>query len=176
MPYLHWEHYSEYRRRIRSVELAWENIDLSRRTPPAGKDSSPYTTAKWQREKAHYQFKKFKGCRTSEESKNPINPELEDPEPGVLESRLIEKYLDYSGGCLRVQHVGINDNDPLMLQPLHLRRTLDRSYYYTLEESEIQKRDVDQVLYRHTYKELELYDPMLIMVDQLWVWVIDKCK
>ena len=72
--------------------------------------------------------------------------------PGTtLDERLIRLYLN---------------KDP----PLHIRRTLDQSYYYTLENTD--ERDRDQVVYRHTIRMLG-EEPLLMMVDQLWMWVID---
>ncbi|KAF2993228.1 hypothetical protein E8E13_001388 [Curvularia kusanoi] len=56
--------------------------------------------------------------------------------------------------------------------PIHPRRTLDHSRYPTLQGEDIQNRDRDQVVYRHT-KMLRL-KPRLIMVDQLWMWIIDE--
>ena len=55
--------------------------------------------------------------------------------------------------------------------PVHIRRTLDQSYYYTLNNTEA--RDRDQVVYRYTEKHLSPKDPSLLMVDQLWMWVVN---
>jgi hypothetical protein len=59
---------------------------------------------------------------------------------------------------------------PLLHQAIHLRRSLDRSYYQSLSDRDMWSRDVDQVLFRHTKQSS---DPQLIMVDQLWLWTID---
>jgi hypothetical protein len=75
--------------------------------------------------------------------------------------------------------------------PLHTRRTLDQSYYGALKNT--QTRDRDQVVYRATTplphecvkmgrrEEAcpECQDdirklPRLIMVDQLWLWILDE--
>ena len=76
--------------------------------------------------------------------------------------------------------------------PLHPRRTLDQSYYRELKNTGT--RDRDQVVYRATTPEphdcLERMDkedgkckqchddirkvPRLIMVDQLWLWILDE--
>ena len=55
--------------------------------------------------------------------------------------------------------------------PIHIRRTLDQSYYHTLQNTE--SRDRDQVVYRYTGKVLGFKNPLLMMVDQLWLWVVD---
>jgi hypothetical protein len=76
--------------------------------------------------------------------------------------------------------------------PLHPRRTLDQSYYRDLKNTGT--RDRDQVVYRATtpgpHNCLERMDkkegkckqchedirkvPRLIMVDQLWMWILDE--
>jgi hypothetical protein len=72
--------------------------------------------------------------------------------------------------------------------PLHPRRTLDQSYYGALKNTGT--RDRDQVVYRATTPEPHEHDPSwdacvqckedirkiprLIMVDQLWLWILDE--
>jgi hypothetical protein len=83
--------------------------------------------------------------------------------------------------------------------PYHPRRTLDQSYYWTLQSTK--KRDRDQVVYRGTAPKKDVmhklhcktekdeppwpcrqcYDdirkvPRVIMVDQLWLWILDGSK
>lgn len=57
--------------------------------------------------------------------------------------------------------------------PLHIRRTLDQSYFLNLKDTS--HRDQDQVVYRAT--RLPWYVPgnlaRAVMVDQLWMWVLD---
>ncbi len=74
--------------------------------------------------------------------------------------------------------------------PFHPRRTLDQSYYWTLKTTK--KRDRDQVVYRGTAPKKEFLHsgahcsvgcsacredirkvPRVIMVDQLWMWILD---
>jgi hypothetical protein len=77
--------------------------------------------------------------------------------------------------------------------PFHPRRTLDQSYYWTLKTTK--KRDRDQVVYRSTApkqqdrhsgnhlvnieepcKDCHDYSrkiPRVIMVDQLWLWILE---
>lgn len=52
-------------------------------------------------------------------------------------------------------------------RPVHIRRTLDQSYYWTLKDTST--RDRDQVVYRATKDQ----NPRIIMVDQLWLWILD---
>jgi len=77
--------------------------------------------------------------------------------------------------------------------PLHPRRTLDQSYYWTLKTTK--RRDRDQVVYRGTAPNKEFSHsgihcksgcehcrddirkvPRIIMVDQLWLWILDESK
>jgi len=80
---------------------------------------------------------------------------------------------------------------------LHPRRTLDQSYYWTLRDT--RSRDRDQVVYRSTAPQPKLLHqecypkspkhypcpqceenvrkrPRVVMVDQLWMWVLDESK
>lgn len=80
--------------------------------------------------------------------------------------------------------------------PLHPRRTLDQSHYGALKNTET--RDRDQVVYRATSPPTHICEqdptvtqavkgckqcqddirmvPRLIMVDQLWLWILDESK
>lgn len=76
--------------------------------------------------------------------------------------------------------------------PLHPRRTLDQSYYGALKNT--QARDRDQVVYRATTPQhhgcvkneqdgkcAQCQDdvrmlPRVIMVDQLWMWILDESR
>ena len=53
---------------------------------------------------------------------------------------------------------------------LHVRRTLDQFYYYTLKSTD--RRDGDQVLSRYTEKSMN--KKLVFMVHQLWLWVLDE--
>jgi len=57
---------------------------------------------------------------------------------------------------------------------LHIRRTLDQSFYHNIDT---QSRDTDQVVYRYQTKgkaEDPDVDPKIFMVDQLWMWILGK--
>jgi len=55
--------------------------------------------------------------------------------------------------------------------PLHIRRTLDQSYFWTMEDTT--SRDRDQVVFRGT-KGGRVYNTRVVMVDQLWLWILDE--
>jgi hypothetical protein len=54
---------------------------------------------------------------------------------------------------------------------LQIRRTLDQYFYAHLDT---RKRDKDQVVYRYTRDKLGSSEPKLFMVDQLWLWVLNR--
>ena len=54
--------------------------------------------------------------------------------------------------------------------PLHIRRTLDQYYYYMLYDT--RQRDDDQVVTRWARTHLQKEHHNILMVDQLWLWVI----
>ncbi|KAH7370046.1 hypothetical protein BKA65DRAFT_10708 [Rhexocercosporidium sp. MPI-PUGE-AT-0058] len=56
--------------------------------------------------------------------------------------------------------------------PMHFRRTLDQYYYYTLPTTEA--RDKDQVITRYFAKTWPDDDKLVLMVDQLWLWILDN--
>lgn len=53
---------------------------------------------------------------------------------------------------------------------LHIRRTLDQSYFLHLKDTT--QRDRDQVVYRATKTQGNL--ARVVMVDQLWLWILDE--
>lgn len=55
--------------------------------------------------------------------------------------------------------------------PLHGRRTLDQSYYWKLKDTG--PRDEDQVVYRGTMGSDPTRTTRIIMVDQLWLYILD---
>lgn len=61
-------------------------------------------------------------------------------------------------------------------RPVHIRRTLDQSYYWTLKDT--QTRDIDQVVYRATAKPGKNMEDVkrVVMVDQLWLWILDGSR
>lgn len=76
--------------------------------------------------------------------------------------------------------------------PLHLRRTLHQSFHWTLRNTRTRARD--QIVYRETSpwpheihhgctisscvrctENIKMI-PRLVMVDQLWMWILDESK
>jgi hypothetical protein len=55
--------------------------------------------------------------------------------------------------------------------PLHVRRTLAQFYYHGTDD-EVQIQDDDQLVYR--YHASKGRKPEILMVDQLWLWVLSS--
>jgi hypothetical protein len=85
-------------------------------------------------------------------TKHLVEHGLETTEPHFL---LLEKFLFY---------------DP----PLHIRRTLDQFYYYMEEDTDV--RDSDQVISRYSRRKFPRNPVPIVMVDQLWLWVVNNSK
>jgi hypothetical protein len=60
--------------------------------------------------------------------------------------------------------------------PLHMRRTLEQFYYWTAPDTT--GRDKEQVVCRGTRTQNEDPDATarLVMVDQLWLWILDESE
>jgi hypothetical protein len=56
---------------------------------------------------------------------------------------------------------------------MYVSRTLDQSYYDGMDNTEY--RDSTQVVYRYT-EEKTPEEVRLLMVNKLWLWMIDKSK
>jgi hypothetical protein len=115
------------------------------------------------------QWRNWAIAKNKAEAPEPEKPDLEIyPESGAtgtsdkvvldpyIGARLIEEYLHH-------------DSD------LHVRRTLDQFFYDYEEDTDA--RDTDQVVYNYTNEHLADMPglnkkPILIMVDQLWLWVL----
>jgi hypothetical protein len=80
----------------------------------------------------------------------------------------IADHMDYEADE-RLLCENVNNNPPL-----HIRRTLDQYYFLTLDDTSA--RDRDQVVYRGTRvgkTSLHSKNTRVVMVDQLWLWILD---
>jgi hypothetical protein len=60
----------------------------------------------------------------------------------------------------------------LQASPLHVRRTLDQSFYYILVDTS--QRDSDQVVYRYMKEHMsDVSKPSVLMVNQCWFWILN---
>ncbi|EPE36766.1 SH3-domain-containing protein [Glarea lozoyensis ATCC 20868] len=143
MPYIHWEYIDRYV--LRNKCLDW----MCRKEPQQISDHN--------NPKPKLKLKRAMADETATNSWTPeqANKELLDLSEKIdIDSKLLLAYVHEDS-------------------PLHVRRTLDQSFYYTLADEEIRTRDLDQVLYRYTNEYLHMTAPRILMVDQLWLWIID---
>lgn len=176
MPYLHWE---TDRGRCKSAQIAkqvgQENISVSEVVRQARQQFSQSHT----------------------ETQDTLVPSWTAPESdNVTQSVLGRKralgHLLTAAAAL-MEGMDLHTEELLMTNylhcqpPLHPRRTLDQAYYGALRSTT--SRDRDQVVYRGTTAEphdclgMEVCQqckedvrktPRIIMVDQLWLWVLDE--
>ncbi len=66
--------------------------------------------------------------------------------------------------------------DGNQLDSLHVRRTLHQSYFLTLPDTS--RQDKNQVVSRWTHSKQIATKSMqrVVMVDQLWLWILDERK
>jgi hypothetical protein len=151
MPYIHWETQSKYL--LRNITLDWMSSADPDVHPTRTAKSNPLRYPYLQRqERERLGIKR----RLTDKGKKPRRSETKDGEDNTniwRHENLVRAYV----------------NEPL---PLHVRRTLDQYFYYTLPDKSIRDRDLDQVLWRHTKDT----NPRILMVDQLWLWIIDNPK
>ena len=76
-----------------------------------------------------------------------------------------------TGAYLQERYLEASITNP---SPMHIRRTLDQYYYYQLKNTD--ERDSDQVVTRYAASEFPARDPPIIMVDQLWLFILRDCK
>ncbi|KAH8586377.1 hypothetical protein B0O99DRAFT_644610 [Bisporella sp. PMI_857] len=71
------------------------------------------------------------------------------------------------------QRTGVPDTILTLAYPnLHIRRTLDQYFYTSLENTAA--RDNDQTIYRWHRQRFRNQEPKIIVVDQLWLWILNK--
>ncbi|RDW87897.1 hypothetical protein BP5796_03591 [Coleophoma crateriformis] len=92
---------------------------------------------------------------------------------GKKGDRLVAVYKDI------VNQRAEKDGDAKLLEnflfhdpPLHIRRTLDQFHYYMTDNTTA--RDSDQVITRYYQRQFPTKPPPIVMVDQLWLWIVDE--
>ncbi|KAK3988722.1 magnesium transport protein cora [Cladorrhinum sp. PSN332] len=178
MPYLHWE---TDRGRCKSAQIAKE----------VGKDnisvSEVVRQARQQFAQSHIQTQDTLVASLDVPSPNPNGPT-----EAIMGRKKALAHLLTSAAAL-MEAMDLHTEELLMAKylhaypPLHPRRTLDQAYYGALRSTT--SRDRDQVVYRGTSaephdcvgmevcpqcKEDVRKTSRIIMVDQLWLWVLDE--
>lgn len=154
MPYVHWDTAHKLERRNKCIDIAVEGKPVTAR--PSLDILSLYSEVSVE----EHESKRI----------NQKNSQADDPSTVLtryeLETRRYRRLFTVDELIL-LAYLNV-------LSSIHPRRTLDHSRYPTLEGDDINTRDRDQVVFRHT-KSMGL-KPRLMMVDQLWMWIIDDSK
>jgi hypothetical protein len=170
MPYLHWETST---RKRRSVALSPPSMIISTRTQ---KKHLEMVNSSFQVNSAKIQAPDFKtlaevvgetlGPRRTLHKVRSLRPTTTLGEVLFRAAVLYEAMDCYDDQRLLDECLRMNS-------PLHPRRSL---YQYKLWSSG--KDDADQTVYRASYSQARpvfyLEEPKLIMVDQLWLWILDE--
>ncbi|KAL4761092.1 uncharacterized protein BDW70DRAFT_168156 [Aspergillus foveolatus] len=97
-------------------------------------------------------------------------PRSSAPAPNGKHQHLMRAYMTRSDANDSEQSEIKVERRPV--DQLHFRRSLDQYYYHALESTK--DRDKDQLVSR-MFKDNKLKgDPVLIVVDQLWLWVLEN--
>jgi hypothetical protein len=146
-------------------------------------------SAEFEHQVKHHKDSKFAKTKLAKQlTPGPLGTQIANPLGQVLyRAALLHEAMDYyqEQELLKTYL----HHDP----PFHPRRTLDQSYYWTLKTTK--ERDRDQVVYRGTApKRDDRHDgvhissgceqcladirkvPRVIMVDQLWLWILNGSK
>ncbi|KAK8099527.1 uncharacterized protein PG998_012768, partial [Apiospora kogelbergensis] len=163
LPYMHWETSS---RRAKMVQVINEAID--RPKPESSTPTLASTVEEVTKRKKEEEVTKRQ--KTEEVTKRRMTSE-----PTEWRHHLANYLLTLAQVAEQIDY----DADERLLRkyvtedpPLHIRRTLDQYYFVTLDDTS--QRDKDQVVYRGTLdKKWNISQSRVVMVDQLWLWILD---
>jgi hypothetical protein len=199
MPYLHWE---TDRRRLKSAEIL-KRHGLAKWSPfsdVVGDATDPVVETTMDRENSDRLLENITTrARSRRLSSNPAKiTHQSKPQRQKLLGRLFLKAAALFEAMDGFADEKLIEKHLSKKPPLHPRRTLDQSYYWTLKDT--CSRDRDQVVYRGTTPSFKLLHfgckkdnpkkdkacpqctenvkkvPRVVMVDQLWMWILDESK
>jgi hypothetical protein len=199
MPYLHWE---TDRRRLKSAEIL-KRHGLAKWSPfsdVVGNAADPVVETTMDRENSDGLLENITTRnRSRRPSASPAKITHQSrPQRQTLLGRLLLKAAILFEAMDGFADEKLIEKHLSKKPPLHPRRTLDQSYYWTLKDT--CSRDRDQVVYRGTapYPKLLHFGckkddpktdkacpqctenvkkvPRVVMVDQLWMWILDESK
>ena len=100
-------------------------------------------------------------CRNIQHQSPQVNEQIQRSPSEIIQFPTSER-----DEALIQEHLNSSDN------ALHIRRTLDQSFYHHIDT---EFRDRTQVIHRFQRDiERTKHEPKVLMVDQLWMWVIGK--
>lgn len=176
MPYLHWE---VEKRQMRMLNVVKEQT--KEQTKAKEKDMVEKSLGEMRRRRVR--------CRTMlAEMANDRRIRLERPMPGPrhkpeqwrpTSSSTLGKYMWYAAKLFEVLDEIADERlvkENLGSEaPIHIRRTLDQFYHWTMVDTADQ--DHDQVVCRGTHSSIDIRaTSQLVMVDQLWMWILDESR
>ncbi|EJT78388.1 hypothetical protein GGTG_03489 [Gaeumannomyces tritici R3-111a-1] len=154
IPYLHWETNGKRAKMVDAINHAY-NMPAAKKEKSAKKTAADFVTViqtgvKVGKSKS-WQIKHSKNGAFSGEAYNPTK---------------LGEYLMQLAWVAEAMDSEMDEQ--LLKENLHIRRTLYQYYFPTLDNTS--ERDKDQVVYRDT---LRSPSTRVVMVDQLWLWVLD---
>ncbi|KAG8159647.1 hypothetical protein KVR01_010284 [Diaporthe batatas] len=185
LPYLHWEMYG---RKVRMAETIQKAIEASGQAPDAARKVKHLKSDIVMKLKARIREQHGKTFRKDENTNAgkkslwdhvQVEPRFENKSKlGIFllkVARLWEAMDTEAEERLLMRGLVPQrvDEETTREPALHIRRTLDQSYFLNLEDTS--ERDSDQVVYRATRLPWHIPGNLtrVVMVDQLWLWILD---
>jgi hypothetical protein len=173
MPYLHWETHTRQQDMARIIDE--ETQKQKRRKPSSIVLESARTAFGKTTEKIKIKHaKQLTGLDSIDQPCVVIPKDSAKVERSKLAEYLLQITKVYDAMDIEADERILRDN-LYQESPLHPRRTLDQSHYWKLPDT--RARDSDQVVYRETESGTNvLRTSRVIMVDQLWLYILDDRK
>ncbi|KAK3376413.1 hypothetical protein B0T24DRAFT_618627 [Lasiosphaeria ovina] len=169
MPYLHWEIEKRLLRMTNVVrktrQMKEQEFDFERRSKRRGTWGSVVERAT------------ARAQRINSTNSEVIGGEWDEDSPSWRPKSALGSYLWQASKLFQLIDEAADwrlISDHLYTQsPLHVRRTLEQYYYWTAGDTI--NRDRQQVVYRETRMKNDIEAiPRVVMVDQLWLWILDE--
>lgn len=174
MPYLHWESHKRRKKMAKEIKKITDKHLESRSHYGEDLKTAFINAADQMKSKSD---RALTGFGTTDKLKK--NPKIIKDPKKPLKPTLLGQYLLHIAKLYDAMDV---EPDVRILRdyllkdpPLHVRRTLDQSYYWKLSNTD--DRDQDQVVYRATREGKQISrTTRVLMVDQLWMYILDDSK
>ena len=174
MPYLHWEIENRLVRMTNVVrktrQLKEQEYDLERSAKRRGTWGSVVERAAMaaRAQRLNSSTSEHPDVGGADESSRPWRPQSPLGKYLWLASKLYQLIDEAADWRLIGNHLYTQS-------PLHIRRTLEQYSCWTSEDT--QQRDLQQVVYRGTRLRNDPEAiPRVVMVDQLWLWILDESE
>jgi hypothetical protein len=162
MPYLHWEIEERLLRMSKIVQTR-----TAEQKPERGRTGISFRS-KFAEIASNWRIKLGRPVPTKKSERGPWTPQSALGRYLWYAAKLFEIIDEAADERLISEHL-------YSTSPLHMRRTLDQFYYWTVVDTTAQ--DQNQVVSHGTKSSS---DPeatgRVVMVDQLWMWILDQSK